>query len=71
MAINTGAGEGRLWHVVVAKPQDTPLEAALILHQQDFQNIYPPPTASPSKQTSHEEGGGSPHVNVVVSHLLT
>jgi hypothetical protein len=74
MTTNTGKKEGRLWRAVVAKPRDTPLETAPILHQRDFQNLDPPPCLRQmphlrSKQ-AHEEGG-SLHVIVAKPHPLT
>jgi hypothetical protein len=39
---------------VVAKPRDTPLEAAPILHQRDFQNLDPLPCPRQQKRRLQE-----------------
>jgi hypothetical protein len=51
---------GRTWHAVVAKPWDTPCEAAPILHQRHFQTWTSAPSrqnAKPPKQSSPRRRG--------------
>lgn len=59
---NTVTREGRLRRAVVAKPRDTPLETAPILHQRDFQNLNPPPRfarRSAGTRTTANAGGAT------------
>jgi hypothetical protein len=71
-ATNTGTWEGRLWRTIVPKPRDTPLETAPILHQQDFQNLYPLPRLRQQphlqSKSDHEEGGLAP-TSSLPSHI--
>jgi hypothetical protein len=71
---NNDTREGRLQRAVVAKPRDTPLKTALILHQRDFQNLDPPPRLRQMPQLRSKQAygeGGSPHVIVAEPHPLT